>query len=140
MFQIDDNFLSSIGYDPTSLSGEQRDQYKKEIQEELTARISEEIAKELDEKQTNELSEIQENPERAYSWLNEFHRAYRENENFRGLVATADNEAEAVTFYATSLWLSDAVPRYGEIIREQMGNYQAELIRKRELINRSLDV
>lgn len=138
MFQVDDNFLSSIGYDPASLSEDQKDQYKDEIQEELTARISEEIAKELDEKQTNELSEIQENPERAYDWLNEFHRTYRENENFKGLVAAADSETEAVTFYATSLWLNDAVPRYGEIIREQMSNYQVELIRKRELIARSL--
>lgn len=138
MFQIDDDFLSSIGYDPKVLSDDQKERYKKEIIDELIARTSEEIAKELDEDQANELNDIQENPSRAYSWLNEFHSGYKEDENFKGLASVADDEAEAVTFYAVGLWLNDAVPRYGEIMREQMADYQAELVRKRELVNRSL--
>lgn len=140
MFQVDDNFLASIGYDTEALSEDKKNQYKSEIQEELIARVSEDIAKELDEDQTNELSDIQENPDRAYGWLNEFHSDYREDQSFKSLLSVADHEEEAVTFYATSLWLNEAVPRFGEIMKEEMGHYQAELIRKRELVNRSLGI
>ena len=59
MFNIDDNFLASIGYDVALLTPEQRAQYQAEILEEVNTRLSERLALELTEEQVMDMESIQ---------------------------------------------------------------------------------
>lgn len=139
MFKVDDEFLASVGYNVASLSDEQKNAYKAEFLEELNARLSAEIAEELDEDQIVDLESIQDSVERAKQWLGEFHGGYTESPDFSAIV-DAVGEDEGSIFYATALWLQDAVPGYGKIAEATMAEYQNELIKKREMAAQVLDL
>lgn len=131
MFEINDDFLVSVGYDLALLSDEQIAQYKKEMTEEMTARLSERFARELSEEQISEFEEIQTSTERAQRWLDEFHTGYEEREEYKNIADNAEDRGEAIRFYASMLWLNDAVPKFGELVQEEIDAYQAELVEKR---------
>ena len=135
MFQIDDQFLASIGYDIDKLSDEQKQKYINELTNELNARATERLVSELNEHQVDELNDIQENADRAYRWLDEFHSDYRQRDEFKQLVAVSPNERDAVVFYAASLWMQDAVPRYGELMQQEMNEYHRQLVAMRQAAN-----
>lgn len=139
MFTIDDEFLANIGYDVASLSDEKKQQYIAEMTEELNARISDRFLNELDNEQVDEMHEIQENPDRARSWLAEFHSDYRERDEFKQ-IAHVVSEDEAVTFYAVALWMRYAVPGYGEVVQEELDAYYAELVEMRKSVNDAIGV
>lgn len=139
MFDIDDNFLASVGYDVDSLSEEQKDQYKSEIMEELHARTAEALSSNLDETQVDDFASIQDSAERAKSWLYEFHSDFEQSDDYQALVR-ALGEQEAQVFYAGALWLRHAVPGYGQKMQEIMEDYQEELIEKRAMVNKALGI
>lgn len=132
MFEIDDNFLTSIGYTTATLTEEEKDRYKAELTQELQARISERFAAGLDPAQVEDFEGIQHSAERANAWLREFHSDFAESDDYKGLVA-ALGEQDAKVFYASGLWLRHAVPGYGEIIQETLNEYQNELMEKRRI-------
>lgn len=138
MFDISDEFLASVGYDVETLSDERKQRYRQEINQELVERSIVEIVKELDEQQIEEMNDIQENPERARRWLDEFHGDYREREDYKRLLEGANNEDEAISFYAVALWMGYAVPGYGKLMQEQMQLYHDELVEQRASINAAL--
>lgn len=135
MFQIDDNFLTSVGYDVANLSDAKRQQYIDEFTAEVNERVSERLVSELDDQQIDEFNDIQESPERAKGWLDEFHAGYQANAEYQQIRDNVDNEGDADTFYAAALWMNDAVPRYGELIQEELNNYQAQLVKMRQAAN-----
>ena len=131
MFEINDAFLSNIGYDVDSLSEEQKAKYKAEYTEEFSNWVQKKILAKLDERQIEEFSEIENSPERARQWLDEFHSDYRDRDDYKTIRAGLDQD-EADTFYATSLWFSYAVPKYGELIRDELEAYQSHLVGLRQ--------
>lgn len=133
MFQIDDNFLTSVGYNVAMLSDEQKQRYIDEMTRELNGRISDRFMQELSDEQVAEFSDIQENHERALRWLNEFHADYKTRDDYRAVRDGIGDDTEAESFYATALWMRDAIPNYGGLIQEEMTSYQAELIKMREI-------
>ncbi len=135
MFQIDDNFLTSVGYDVAQLSGEKKAQYIEEITNEVNERVSERLVSELDDRQIDIFNSLQEEPDRARAWLDEFHWGYQDHEMYKTLLDTAGNSDDAATFYATALWMNDAVPQYGALIQEELDAYQAELVKMRQAAN-----
>ncbi len=138
MFSIDDDFLTSIGYDVSLLTPEQREQYCTEIEEEMNTRLSERLAVELTEEQALDMQSIQDSAERAEQWLYEFHSDFASTDDYTSLVE-ALGEPEAKVFYATALWMQDAVPGYGVIAQELLNEYQAELIEKAKLADAALN-
>lgn len=137
MFDIDDNFLASVGYDVAALSDDEKEQYKKEITEELQTRLSERIGAELEDYQVDDFESIQNSSERATQWLYEFHSDFEQHDDYKTMVA-AMGEPDARIFYASALWMQDAVPGYGVIVRDEFDKYQQELVKKREMVNRAL--
>lgn len=137
MFDIDDNFLQSIGYNVATLSEEQKAQYKKELTEELQARLSERLGSELEEQQVDDLESIQDSDARADQWLHEFHADFEGSDDYRTLLKIL-GEPEAKIFYASALWMQDAIPGYGLIVREEFDKYQNELVEKRKMVNAAL--
>lgn len=132
MFEITDEFLQKVGYDTAKMIAPEKERLKWEFTNEFGQRISERIVDELDEGQAEEFLDIQNNQERARRWLDEFHTDYRDRDEFEQLAGVADNEDEAVTFYATALWLRDAVPKYGELIQQELIDYANELAELRK--------
>lgn len=139
MFKVDDDFLTSVGYNVATLSEEQKNQYKAELSEELNARISERMADELTDEQVADVESIQNSAERAKQWLEEFHGDYEQSDDYK-TIAEAVGPEEGRVFYANALWLRHAVPDYGKIAEESMAEYQNELVEKRKLIAQALDV
>lgn len=137
MFDIDDNFLQSVGYDVAALSDEQKQQYEQEMTEELQARLSERMGSELEESQVEDFESIQNSDKRAEQWLHEFHADFHRSPDYQGLVE-ALGDADAKIFYASSLWMRDAIPDYGLIVRDEFDRYQKELIEKRAMVNQAL--
>ena len=137
MFEIDDNFLQSIGYDVTTLSEAEKSQYKAELTEELQERLNERLGGELEESQVEDLEGIQKSSVRANQWLNEFHEDYSTFDDYKAILSSVGEE-EAKVFYASALWMQDAIPGYGLIIREEFEKYQQELVKKREMVNQAL--
>ena len=137
MFEIDDEFLASIGYDVTRLTEEQKDRYKTELTEEVQDRVIERLAPELDEAQIADLESIQNSAERAESWLYEFHSDFQESEGYQAVIQ-ALGELDGKIFYASTLWLQDAIPDYSDDVRDVLNVYQNELIELRERVHQSL--
>ena len=135
MFQIDDNFLASVGYDVAALSEEQKQKYIDEMTEEINERATERLVSELDDQQVDEFEGIQENPGRARQWLHEFHHGYQSRQDYLEVSGGAEDEDDAVTFYATMLWMNDAVPQYGELMQQEMNEYHDELLKMRQQAN-----
>lgn len=138
MFQIDDDFLTSVGYDVASLSEAQKAEYIEQITNEVNERVSSRLVSELSDEQIEEFNNIQENADRARRWLDEFHADYEERKEYRQILANGASEDEAVTFYAVAFWFRDAVPGYGELIQEELDDYQARLIAMRNAANNSI--
>ena len=137
MFVIDDNFLTNVGYDVATLGAEEKEAIIADLTKEMDARITERFFSEVNDAQAEEVSDIQENPDRARRWLDEFHTDYRDRPDFQQ-IAAIHSEDDAVTFYATSLWFGDAIPMYGELIRDELQKYQADLAERRKMVNDAL--
>lgn len=138
MFEIDDNFLASVGYDIASMSDKRKQRYIDEFTQELGARISSRFIDELSDEQIAEFNDVQENHDRAVSWLNEFHADYREREDYRSIREGTGNAEDAESFYATALWMRDAIPNYGGLIQDEMNEYQAELVKMRQIADNTI--
>lgn len=139
MFNVDDDFLTSVGYDVATLNDDKKAAYKAEIAEELHQRVTEELAAQLDETQVEDLEGIQNSAERAKQWLEEFHSDYASSDEYKAAL-DAVGEQDALTFYAGALWLRHATPEYGKLAEEIMAAYQAELAEKRRIANEAFGV
>ena len=126
MFEIDDDFLKSIGFHLEVMSDEKKEMEKQRLSGMFEERLIERFLPEMDDNQIEELDDIQSNPERAYRWLDEFHTDYRDREDYKQLLSVSD-EDEAVMFYASMLWMGDAVPNFGELIQEELVKFQIEM-------------
>ena len=69
MFEIDDTFLTNVGYDVNALSDERKGELKAGYSADLSKRILARLADELTDDEAGEFSDIQEYPERALRWL-----------------------------------------------------------------------
>ena len=126
MFNIDDALLTKIGYNVAMLTEEQKDKYKREIQEELS---DDEII---------EFEDVQGNPDRTRRWLAEFHSDYATREDYKTVRQLMDSDEEAMSFYAAALWLRYAIPGYGKMMQEVFDEYVEELIDMRNEVNKRL--
>lgn len=137
MFNVDDNFLASVGYDVSALTSEQKAQYVTEITTELKARLADRLVSEIDEEQAADFATLQGNDERVQAWLQEFHPNYASDTNYM-MAEAALGEVDGREFYATTMWTQDAVPGYVELAQEIINNYQAELVQRRQMANAAL--
>lgn len=138
MFQVNDEFLQSVGYDPSSMSDEYKQERIKFFTNELNARFIERLAEELDEAQVDDFATLQEgDAERVTQWLAQFHSDYDQTDDYKQLDGILGSE-DARSFYASALWLQDAVPGYGKIAEDILAEYHRELLEKREQANLAL--
>ena len=92
----------------------------------------------VNDEQVAEFNNVQENHDRAVRWLNEFHADYRERDDYRSIREGTGNAEDAESFYATALWMRDAIPNYGGLIQDEMNEYQAELVKMRQIADNTI--
>ena len=131
MFNIDDNLLAAIGYNVATLSEEKKNQYRREISEELNQRASAEAL---------EFEDVNSNPDRTRRWLAEFHGDYASRQDYQAIRELFETDEDAMSFYASALWMRYAVPDYGKIMQEVMNEYVEELADMRRAVNEQLGI
>lgn len=138
MFDIDDALLTKVGYNIAIMTESQKDECKREIQEELNQRVAECFLPKLSEDEIVEFEDVQSNPDRTRRWLEEFHSDYATREDYKAVRQTMDSDEEAMSFYATALWLRYAIPGYHDIMQEIFDDYIGGLIDMRNEVNKQL--
>ena len=132
MFNIDDNLLAAIGYNVATLSEEKKNQYRREISEELNQRASAEVLARFED--------VNSNPDRTRRWLAEFHGDYASRQDYQAIRELFETDEDAMSFYASALWMRYAVPDYGKIMQEVMNEYVEELADMRRAVNEQLGI
>ena len=139
MFNIDDNLLAAIGYNVATLSEEKKNQYRREISEELNQRASAEVLARLSKQEALEF-DVNSNPDRTRRWLAEFHGDYASRQDYQAIRELFETDEDAMSFYASALWMRYAVPDYGKIMQEVMNEYVEELADMRRAVNEQLGI
>lgn len=140
MFNIDDKLLADIGYNTETLSEEEKEQHKVSINKEVNRRVAERIAPELTNEQTVEFEDVTNNPDRTKRWLAEFHGDFIDRQDYQQVRSLCDSDEEAMSFYASALWLRYAVPSYGDIMQQVFDEYIEELVSMRAMVNKGLGI
>lgn len=140
MFNVDDNLLQQIGYNVAFLTEEEKNRYKKEITEALHRRVAERLATEINQDDLLEFEDVQGNLDRTRRWLAEFHGDYATRDDYRTIRSLFDTEEDAMSFYASALWLRYAVPGYGKIMQQVMDEYVEDLVEMRNQVNQRLGI
>ncbi len=140
MFNIDDNLLAAIGYNVATLSEEKKNQYRREISEELNQRASAEVLARLSKQEALEFEDVNSNPDRTRHWLAEFHGDYASRQDYQAIRELFETDEDAMSFYASALWMRYAVPDYGKIMQEVMNEYVEELADMRRAVNEQLGI
>lgn len=140
MFNIDDNLLAAIGYNVATLSEEKKNQYRREISEELNQRSSAEVLARLSKQEALEFEDVNSNPDRTRRWLAEFHGDYASRQDYQAIRELFETDEDAMSFYASALWMRYAVPDYGKIMQEVMNEYVEELADMRRAVNEQLGI
>lgn len=135
MFNIDDNLLATIGYDVAALSEEKKRQYFRQISEEVNKRVAERLYARLSKQEALEFEDVGGNPDRTRRWLAEFHGDYASREDYRSIRELFDDEKDAMSFYASALWMRYAVPDYGKIMQQTFDEYVEDLVAMRQAVN-----
>ena len=140
MFNIDDNLLAAIGYNVATLSEEKKNQYRREISEELNQRASAEVLARLSKQEALEFEDVNSSPDRTRRWLAEFHGDYASRQDYQAIRELFETDEDAMSFYASALWMRYAVPDYGKIMQEVMNEYVEELADMRHAVNEQLGI
>ncbi len=140
MFNVDDNLLAAIGYNVATLSEEKKNQYRREISEELNQRASTEVLARLSKQEALEFEDVNSNPDRMRRWLAEFHGDYASRQDYQAIRELFETDEDAMSFYASALWMRYAVPDYGKIMQEVMNEYVEELADMRRAVNEQLGI
>lgn len=140
MFNIDDNLLAAIGYNVATLSEEKKNQYRREISEELNQRASAEVLARLSKQEALEFEDVNSSPDRTRRWLAEFHGDYASRQDYQAIRELFETDEDAMSFYASALWMRYAVPDYGKIMQEVMNEYVEELADMRRAVNEQLGI
>lgn len=140
MFNVDDNLLAAAGYDVAMLSEERKEQYRREMSKDLNKRASEQLLARLSKEETLEFEDVNSNPDRTRRWLAEFHGDYASRQDYQAIRELFETDEDAMSFYASALWMRYAVPDYGKIMQEVMNEYVEELADMRRAVNEQLGI
>ena len=140
MFNIDDNVLAAAGYNVAMLSEEKKEQYRREMSKELNKRASEQLLARLSTEESLEFEDVNSNPDRTRRWLAEFHSDYASRQDYQAIRELFETDEDAMSFYASALWMRYAVPDYGKIMQEVMNEYVEELADMRRAVNEQLGI
>jgi Protein of unknown function (DUF5663) len=139
MFQLDDQFLQSIGLG--DLPQEQKEAFLQHTYETLEERVGTRLANGLGEAQLQEFEGFASQDEaRTYTWLNANVPGYADQEDYKRLAATAPEGTSLLAIaaeYASVRWLEINSPNYRQVVSEELTRLRDEIIASRDQISGS---
>ncbi len=139
MFQLDDQFLQSIGLG--DLPQEQKEAFLQHTYETLEERVGTRLADGLSEAQLQEFEAFASQDEaRTYAWLNANIPSYAEQDDYKQLASTAPEGISPLAIaaeYASVRWLEINSPNYRQVVAEELTRLREEIVASRDQISAS---
>ena len=141
MFQLDNNFLESVGLG--SMPEEQKQAFLQHIYGELELRVGTKLSEGLNDAQLAEFESFMPKPDRTYEeaairdWLNKNQPDYQASEEFqafRNKLPTDVPEIAVLSEFASLKWLALNRPDYKQVVAGELNALKAEIVSNREAI------
>lgn len=136
MFQLDDQFLQSVGLG--DLPEDQKQAFLQHTYETLEERVGTRLADGLSEEQLQEFEAFASQDEsRTYAWLNANVPDYANQEDYKQLASTAPEGVSALAIaaeYASVRWLEVNSPNYRQVVAEELTKLRDEIVASKDQI------
>lgn len=136
MFQLDDNFLQSVGLG--GLPDDQKKAFLDYLREQLEIRVGTKLSDGLSSAQLDEFeSFIDRKEDKVYEWLSANVPNYQEDQVYQQLKSGAPENIPQIVIlseYASLKWLGLNRPDYKDVVSATMGELRDEVIQNRDAI------
>lgn len=139
MFQLDDNFLQSVGLG--NLPEDQKEAFLQHTYETLEERVGERLAADLSDEQLAEFESFAVQDEaKVYAWLQANVPNYQEEAEYKQMAASAPPDVTPLMLaaeFASVKWLGINSPNYREVVAQELEKLRQEIIASRDQIGSS---
>ena len=136
MFQLDDQFLQSVGLG--DLPDDQKEAFLQHTYETLEERVGTRLADSLSDEQLQEFESFaNQDEEKTYGWLSAHAADYTTHEEYKQLAASAPEGTPPLVIaaeYASIKWLELNSPNYRDVVAEELNKLRDEIIASRDHI------
>jgi len=136
MFQLDDNFLQSVGLG--GLPAEQKEAFLQHTYETLEERVGEKLAASLSDDQLAEFESFAtQDEEKVNQWLGANVPDYKNDPEYKQMETNAPKDVSPLMLaaeFASVKWLGINSPNYREVVAEELENLRKEIIASRDQI------
>lgn len=136
MFQLDDQFLQSVGLG--DLPEDQKEAFLQHTYETLEERVGTRLADSLSDDQLQEFEAFaSQDEEKTYGWLSAHAPDYTTHEEYKQLAESAPEGTAPLVIaaeYASIKWLETNSPNYRDVVAEELNKLRDEIIASRDHI------
>lgn len=136
MFQLDDNFLASVGLG--DLPAEQKQAFLNHLYEELELRVGTKLSEGMNEQQMMEFeSFIDRDEPKVRAWLERYINDYANQPDFLAMSKSAPADVEEVALlseYASLKWLEMNRPDYKQVVAHELETLRQEVSANKDAI------
>lgn len=136
MFQLDDNFLQSLGLG--DMPDDQKQAFLQHIYEELELRVGTRLSEGLNDDQLTEFEAFMNGDEEMIrSWLNANVSGYEQSDDFAVFRKNVPPETPVLAVlaeYASLKWLEVNRPDYKDVVADELEKLKNEIISSRDQI------
>lgn len=140
MFQLDDQFLQSVGLG--DLPADQKQAFLQHTYETLEERVGTRLAAGLSEVQLQEFEAFAaQDEQKTYQWLQTNVPDYESQEEFRQLKESAPSDITPLAVaaeYASIRWLEINSPNYRQVVAEELTKLRDEIAASKDAIKSGL--
>lgn len=136
MFQLDDNFLQSVGLG--AMPADQKQAFLQHIYEELELRVGTKLSEGLTDDQLTEFESFMNGDEaKIRGWLDAQLPGYQQSEDFQKFTENIPPEAKELAVlaeYASLKWLEANRPNYKDVVAQELEQLKQEISANRTQI------
>lgn len=130
MFQLDDQFLKSVGLG--DLPEDQKQAFLQHTYETLENRVGTRLASSLSEAQLEEFEGFAvHNEEKINAWLSQYVPNYKDEDDYKQLAASAPDNVPPLVIaaeFASVRWLGINSPNYREVVADELNKLRDEIV------------
>lgn len=135
MFQVDDDFLDSLGLQ--SLAGAEREEFKRYLRSTLQERVGERLTEGMSDDTLDEFGLFMDgNVAGMKQWLDRHLPGYENSQDFIEFQRNnaGASESDILSSYGSLAWLQVNRPDYPDVVRDTMEELRQEIISNRDAI------
>lgn len=137
MFQLDDNFLQSVGLG--NLPEDQKEAFLQHTYETLEERVGEKLAASLSDDQLAEFESFAtQDEQKVNGWLQANVPDYQNESDYQQMAANAPEDTTPLMLaaeFASVKWLGLNSPNYRDVVAQELEKLRQEILASREKIN-----